>query len=63
MRFMEEYRSMELFKTDLQSNLRKYVSDATWQIIKPKHPLPWDYSDMVVSYRKYTQLASPSPAG
>ncbi len=55
MRFLEEYRSADLFKLDLQSNLRAYIQADLWEKIKPKHPLPWDYSDMLVSYRKYTQ--------
>ena len=56
MRIMEEYRSVDLFRLDLQSNLRAYIQEDLWEKIKPKHPLPWDYSDMLVSYQKYTRM-------
>lgn len=56
-RILEEYRTSELFRLDLQTNLRTYIDSDLWQKIKPAHPLPWDYSDMLHSFQKYTRLA------
>jgi hypothetical protein len=52
-RSQPKYRSVELFKVDLQSNLRVYLDNNTWLRVKPKGPLPWDQSDMFSAYRNY----------
>jgi hypothetical protein len=59
-RCLKKYNSGDLFKVDLQTNLKTYIDTSVWLKIKPKHPLPWDYSDMLLTCRKYVEQSNSS---